>query len=61
MPNVRHLKHPTELALTRIIMEIEKLGEDPNIDKVLWMVGIGRMKLSEYFDAHPEVLRASTG
>jgi hypothetical protein len=42
-------------------MEIEKLGEDPDLDKVLWVVGIGRIRLSEYFDAHPEVLGASTG
>jgi hypothetical protein len=61
MPDVRHMKHPTELALTRIIIEIENLGQDPDLDKVLWVVGIGRMKLSEYFDAHPEVLGASTG
>jgi hypothetical protein len=61
MPNVRHPTHPIELELARIIVEIEKLGEDPILDKVLWVVGIGRMKLAEYFDAHPEVSRALTG
>ena len=61
MPKVGRLKDPSELALADIITEIEELGEDTNLDKVLWVVGIGLMKLSEYFDAHPEAVRASTG
>jgi len=61
MPKVRSLNHPIELKLQEILTEIEKLGEDPVLDKVLWVLGIGRMKLSEYFEAHPDLVRASTG
>jgi hypothetical protein len=61
MPNVRSLNHPLELRFAEIITEIEKLGEDPVLDKALWVLGIGKMKLFEYFEAHPELVRTSTG
>ena len=61
LAQVRTLKHPTELALAKVLTEIENLGENPVFDKVVWLTGISRMKLAEYFDAHPELLKESTG